>query len=133
MVDLSGESPAVRTEATARSAAAFQAVIADAANIQYDHYLLYYTRGSHVLHHLRVTLSDRALAIDFELGRLLACKGDKEGARKHLELVMSGKPLETPPASRKVSLSFRAVELRSLISLIRASTVWRYVPTKSTK
>ena len=27
---------------------------------------------------------------DYELGRLLACKGDKEGARSHLDLVMSG-------------------------------------------
>lgn len=59
------------------------------------------------------------LRSDYELGRLLACKGDKEGARSHLELVMSGmpfgillrgmlfnvrqgKPLEVPPASRKV-------------------------------
>lgn len=30
------------------------------------------------------------LGLDFELGRLLACAGDKEGARMHLELVLSG-------------------------------------------
>ena len=35
-----------KAEAETRAAAAFQAVIADAANIQYDHYLLYYTRES---------------------------------------------------------------------------------------
>lgn len=28
---------------------------------------------------------------DFEYARLLACQGDKEGARTHLELVLSGK------------------------------------------
>ena len=34
----------VKEQAETRAAAAFQAVIADAANIEYDHYLLYYTR-----------------------------------------------------------------------------------------
>ena len=28
--------------------------------------------------------------VDYELGRLLACRGDKEAARRHLDLVMSG-------------------------------------------
>jgi len=27
---------------------------------------------------------------DYELGRLLACQGDEDGARKHLQLVLSG-------------------------------------------
>ncbi|KAI0085514.1 hypothetical protein BDY19DRAFT_438314 [Irpex rosettiformis] len=65
----------------ARALASFEAVLENASRIQYDHFLIYYTH--------------------YELGRLLACKGDKEGAKKHLELVMSGKALETPPASRK--------------------------------
>jgi hypothetical protein len=29
--------------------------------------------------------------IDYELGRLIACLGDEAGARKHFELVLSGK------------------------------------------
>jgi hypothetical protein len=29
--------------------------------------------------------------LDYELGRLLACKGDLAGARRHMELVMTGK------------------------------------------
>jgi hypothetical protein len=43
--------------------------------------------------------------IDFEYGRLLACMGDKEGARAQLDLVMSGKPLEVNSAGRKVRVS----------------------------
>ena len=30
---------------------------------------------------------------DYELGRLLACQGNKEEARRHLELVFSGKSI----------------------------------------
>lgn len=44
VVDLSGEAPIVRNDAETRSAAAFQAVLSDSANVQYDHYLVYYTR-----------------------------------------------------------------------------------------
>jgi len=39
--------------------------------------------------------------LDFEYGRLLACMGDKEGARAQLDLVMSGKPLEVNSAGRE--------------------------------
>jgi len=42
--------------------------------------------------------------LDFEYGRLLACMGDKEGARVQLDLVMSGKPLEVNSAGRKVRI-----------------------------
>ena len=38
---------------------------------------------------------------DFEYGRLLACKGDRDRAHFHLELVISGKPLEVNAANRK--------------------------------
>ena len=40
--------------------------------------------------------------VDFEYGRLLACMGDKEGARVQLDLLLSGKPLEVNAAGRKV-------------------------------
>jgi hypothetical protein len=43
-----------------------------------------------------------AALVDYEYGRLLACMGDKEGARVQLDLVLSGKPLEVNNAGRKV-------------------------------
>ncbi|THG95455.1 hypothetical protein EW026_g6202 [Hermanssonia centrifuga] len=98
VVDLSEEPAVLRTNAESRAIAAFEAVISNNANIQFDHYLVYYTH--------------------YELGRLLACKGDKEGARSHLELVMSGKPLEVPPASRKGKYSMEnAVHIRTHAAL----------------
>ena len=51
----------------------------------------------------------RAWVVDFEYGRLLACRGDKEGARVQLDLVMSGKPLEVNAAGRKVCTVYFAV------------------------
>jgi hypothetical protein len=44
---------------------------------------------------------------DFEYGRLLACMGDKEGARVQFDLVMSGKLLEVNSAGRKVRIVVR--------------------------
>jgi hypothetical protein len=44
--------------------------------------------------------------VDFEYGRLLACTGDKEGARVQLDLVMSGKYLEVNAAGRKVRVVY---------------------------
>ena len=44
--------------------------------------------------------------IDFEYGRLLACMGDKDGARTQLDLVLSGKHLEVNAAGRKVRWKF---------------------------
>jgi hypothetical protein len=51
------------------------------------------------LHTLRTVF---VVLVDFEYGRLLACMGDKEGARVQLELLLSGKPLEVNAAGRKV-------------------------------
>jgi len=39
--------------------------------------------------------------LDYELARLYARMGDQAEARRHLELVLSGKPLETNVQSRK--------------------------------
>ncbi|EMD32712.1 hypothetical protein CERSUDRAFT_161188 [Gelatoporia subvermispora B] len=61
--------------------AAFETVFADSPKVTLDHHLIYYSH--------------------YEYGRLLACKGDKAGARQHLDLVMSGKPLEGPGVTRK--------------------------------
>ena len=41
--------------------------------------------------------------IDYELGRLLACMGDIDGARTQFDLVLSGRHLEVNATGRKVS------------------------------
>ena len=41
--------------------------------------------------------------IDYELGRLLACMGDIDGARTQFDLVLSGRHLEVNAAGRKVN------------------------------
>ncbi|KAI0691583.1 hypothetical protein C8Q76DRAFT_862098 [Earliella scabrosa] len=74
-----------RAEAEKGAREAFEAVLRDGPKIVYDHYLVY---NAH-----------------FEYARLLACQGDKEGARMHLELVLSGKPLEVSAAGRKGKFS----------------------------
>ncbi|KZT05152.1 uncharacterized protein LAESUDRAFT_781726 [Laetiporus sulphureus 93-53] len=86
------------TEAERGAMLAFEAVIADGSKIVLDHYLIYHAH--------------------YEYGRLLACKGDKEGARRHLELVMSGKPLEGPGVTRKGKYSMEnALHVRTHAAL----------------
>lgn len=43
-MDNADEPPNVKADAEARAFSAFQAVLDNARNIQYDHYLLYFTR-----------------------------------------------------------------------------------------
>ncbi|KAI1787088.1 hypothetical protein LXA43DRAFT_1184699 [Ganoderma leucocontextum] len=84
----SGEEEEVRARRaeTVRDAReAFEAVFRDGPKVVYDHYLVYYAH--------------------FEYARLLACMGDKDGARTHLEMVLSGKPLEVAPGARKGKFS----------------------------
>ncbi|KDQ50613.1 hypothetical protein JAAARDRAFT_41924 [Jaapia argillacea MUCL 33604] len=70
-----------KAEAEARSIAAFEFVLENGPRIELDHYLVYYTH--------------------YEFGRLLACKGEPDEARNHLEIVVSGKPLEINSSARK--------------------------------
>jgi len=70
-----------QTEAASKAEEVLRRVIADGPKIQLDHYLVYHAH--------------------YELGRLLACKGNKEEARKHLDLIFSGKPLEVSSSNRK--------------------------------
>lgn len=44
VVDVSDEPESAKTDAETRAVTAFESVLKDAANIQYDHYLLYYSR-----------------------------------------------------------------------------------------
>ncbi len=87
MYDLEEKLTITQVEAQSRALSAFDSVFAHGAKIQLDHFIVYYARKcAFDLHHCS-PLNGRA---DFELGRLLACAGDKEGARMHLELVFSG-------------------------------------------
>ena len=76
----------------ARAQASFEAVLENAHRIQYDHFLIYYTRTyMPAVEKCRwLSLTSDPVILDYELGRLLACKGDKAGAKEHLDLVMSG-------------------------------------------
>ena len=42
---------------------------------------------------------------DFEYARLLACQGDKDGARAHLEMVLSGELSSHPIPSHERTLT----------------------------
>ncbi|EIN05662.1 hypothetical protein PUNSTDRAFT_74230 [Punctularia strigosozonata HHB-11173 SS5] len=85
-------------EMARRAEAALNEVLKHGGKIVYDHHLVYHAH--------------------YELGRLLACKGDRDGARRHLELVLSGKPLEASAAARKGKYSMQnALEMRTHAAL----------------
>ncbi|KIM24629.1 hypothetical protein M408DRAFT_331716 [Serendipita vermifera MAFF 305830] len=68
-------------KAAAQAKEAFEFVLAHGTNIVYDHHIVYWTH--------------------YELGKLEARNGDKDEARKHIELVLSGKVLEVNWNGRK--------------------------------
>ncbi|KAJ6511716.1 hypothetical protein DFH09DRAFT_1251567 [Mycena vulgaris] len=84
-----GEVPGMpKEEAAAGARAAFEAVI------ELDHHLVYHAH--------------------YELGRLLACLGDVAEARRHFDLVLSGKYLEVGPSGRKGKYSMEnALQMRT--------------------
>ncbi|KAI8992733.1 hypothetical protein BD414DRAFT_482011 [Trametes punicea] len=87
-----------RAEAAKGAREAFEAVFEVGPKIVYDHYLVYYAH--------------------YEYARLLACEGDKDTARVHLELVISGKPLEVNASSRKGKYSMEnALHVRAHAAL----------------
>lgn len=88
LVDPDEQVPIPRAEAAKRACAAFEAVFANGHRIELDHYIVY---NAH-----------------FEYGRLLACMGDKDGARTQLDLVLSGKHLEVNAAGRKGKYSLES-------------------------
>ncbi|KAH9900726.1 hypothetical protein C8Q73DRAFT_675481 [Cubamyces lactineus] len=95
-----------RAEAEKGAQEAFQAVFDLGPKIMYDHYLVYYAH--------------------YEYARLLACQGDKETARIHLELVLSGKPLEVNAAGRKGKYSMEnALHVRTHAALEALERVGR--------
>ncbi|KAI9459290.1 glyoxal oxidase N-terminus-domain-containing protein [Boletus coccyginus] len=76
---------------------AFEEVFENRPKIELDHYIVYYAH--------------------FEYGRLLACSGDKEGAKVQFDMVLSGKSLEVNAAGRKGKYSLESVVVPDLIYL----------------
>ncbi|KAF5391059.1 hypothetical protein D9757_004042 [Collybiopsis confluens] len=70
-----------REQAAKESEAAFNAVLEHGPKIEFDHQLVYQAH--------------------YELGRLQACQGDTTEAKRHFDLVISGKYLEVGPSGRK--------------------------------
>ncbi|EJT97245.1 hypothetical protein DACRYDRAFT_119682 [Dacryopinax primogenitus] len=68
-------------ETAEASLAAFQEVLDNGFKVELDHYIVYYTH--------------------YDLGRLHACLGNVPEAKRHLELVMSGKTLEVNASGKK--------------------------------
>ncbi|KAL4246932.1 Inclusion body clearance protein IML2 [Abortiporus biennis] len=87
-----------QSDAESRSKAAFEFIFQHGTQIELDHYIVYYAH--------------------FEMGRLLACSGDKEQARSHLDLVFSGKALDVNAAARKGKYSMEnALHVRTHAAL----------------
>ncbi|KAI5118784.1 hypothetical protein M0805_005014 [Coniferiporia weirii] len=77
-----------RAEAETRALAALGLVLENGPRIELDHQLVYYAH--------------------FEIGRLHACMGKKDEARRHFSLVLSGKPLEIDASTRKGKYSLES-------------------------
>jgi len=78
-----------KADAEKRAEAAFRDVLAHGPRIELDHQIVYQTH--------------------YELGRLLACQGRTEDARKEFELVLSGQYLEVGPSGKKGKYSLENV------------------------
>ncbi|TDL14779.1 hypothetical protein BD410DRAFT_796945 [Rickenella mellea] len=88
----------LQTDSSSRALAAFEDVLTNSDKIALDHYLIYHTH--------------------YEIGRLHACLGNQAKAREHLELVLSGKPLEADPSARKGKYSMQTdLVMRATASL----------------
>ncbi|EJD05273.1 uncharacterized protein FOMMEDRAFT_81128 [Fomitiporia mediterranea MF3/22] len=80
-----------KEEAEKRGLAALQRVLTNGPKIELDHHLVYYTH--------------------FEMGRLYACMGKKDEARKHFDLILSGKSLEINAHTKKGKYSLESALL----------------------
>ncbi|TCD63844.1 hypothetical protein EIP91_004886 [Steccherinum ochraceum] len=98
VVDPEETFPVTKEDAAKRAVESFESVFKHGTKIELDHFLVYFAH--------------------FELGRLLACMGDKDKARFHLDLVASGKPLEVSGAARKGKYSMEnALHVRTNAAL----------------
>ncbi|KAL5496106.1 hypothetical protein ACEPAH_3023 [Sanghuangporus vaninii] len=88
----------LKKDAMSKALISFEQVIEHGKLIKLDHYIIYNTH--------------------FELGRLRFCMGDYENARRHLDLVLSGKSLEEDPSARKGKYSMQSqLEMRTAAAL----------------
>ncbi|KAL4062826.1 hypothetical protein V8B97DRAFT_1877313 [Scleroderma yunnanense] len=101
-LDESARSSVPVEEASRRAEHAFQAVFEHGPKIELDHYLVYYSH--------------------FEYGQLLASSGRKDEARKHFDMVLSGKSLETNSAGRKGKYSLENALLMRTHAAVDALT-----------
>ncbi|EJD05281.1 uncharacterized protein FOMMEDRAFT_18880 [Fomitiporia mediterranea MF3/22] len=92
--------PSARKEAENKALSSLKWVIENGSKIHLDHYILY---NAH-----------------YELGRLFLCMKDFEQARYHLELVLSGKPLETDPTTRKGKYSMQSTLILRTTAVLEA-------------
>lgn len=76
-------------DAEARAFAALQTVLDNANHIELDHYLVYCARTCW-FYPVVVTSWAYLFVVDYEIGRLHACKGNTDEAQKHYDLVLSG-------------------------------------------
>lgn len=98
VVDASEQVAISQPDAERGSLELFQSIFTDGPKIALDHYLVY---CSH-----------------YEIGRVLARSGDVNSARKHFELVLSGKSLEVNASTRKGKYSMESANtLRSHAAL----------------
>lgn len=86
------ESPIPAEEAAEQARISFTNVIQNAANISYDHYLIYFSH--------------------YELGRLHANLGEDDQARAEFNLVLSGKTLEDKSRKGKYGMQVSLIEGR---------------------
>ncbi|KAF9523683.1 hypothetical protein CPB83DRAFT_775027 [Crepidotus variabilis] len=87
-----------KEDAEKRSKESFAAVFEHGPKIELDHHLVYHAH--------------------YELGRLLACQGDTDGARNEFDLVLSGRPLEVGASGRKGKYSMEnALHVRTHAAL----------------
>ncbi|KAH8108408.1 hypothetical protein DFH11DRAFT_1747789 [Phellopilus nigrolimitatus] len=88
VVDPSEKPEIAQEEAEGRAMAALQRVLDNGPKVELDHQIVYYAH--------------------FEMGRLNACMGRKDEARKHFDLVLSGKSLEVNSSTRKGKYSLES-------------------------
>lgn len=101
-VSIHANEPNPMPEAAEQAKDCFETVLGHGLKIEIDHYLVYTTRASlYPPYLLYVTNHHLRCHLDYELARLYARMGDSAEAKRHLELVISGKPLETNVQSRK--------------------------------
>jgi len=79
-----------KEEAAKVSEEALNAVLEHGPMIELDHFLVYNARKYAFF--LIALAWYIPYSLDYELGRLLACRGDTETAKKHFGLILSGVP-----------------------------------------